>query len=73
MIIHLQGREPGPAFKELDPQAAGVQSTLSALKAQGLGGEVYTRDEAIRKYMELSEGGCFACGLECASACSRHA
>lgn len=40
----------------LDEQAAGVQSTLSALKAQGLGGEVYTRDEAIRKYMELSEG-----------------
>lgn len=47
-------RAKGPEFKVMDADAASVQSTLASMKKQGLGGEVFTRDEAIKKYMDLS-------------------
>lgn len=48
-------RPKGPEFKPLDESEATVQNTLASMKAQGLGGEVFSRDEAIKKYMGLAD------------------
>ncbi|KAK9805670.1 hypothetical protein WJX72_011115 [[Myrmecia] bisecta] len=44
-------RPAGPAFKVLDAQEAQLQKMMASMKESGMGGQIYDRESAMRKYM----------------------
>ncbi|GAB4821675.1 hypothetical protein N2152v2_008721 [Parachlorella kessleri] len=50
-------RQPGPAFKPADAEKVKMDRMLAGMQAQGMRGNLYSRDEAIAKYMQEQGGG----------------
>lgn len=50
-------RTPGPEFKKADPEKIKMDRMLAGMEEQGMRGNMYTRDEAIQKYMSEQAAG----------------
>lgn len=62
-LVRLQKRTPGPEFKKADPEKIKMDRMLAGMEEQGMRGNMYTRDEAIQKYMSEQAAGAGEDGL----------